>query len=239
VDRLACVDVPALPLPLLLRRHPDWAGRPVAVVDRDHPQGRLLWVDERARRARIRAGMRYAAALAIDGDLRAGVVGREEIADAVRRLTRRLQRFSPHVEPSGDEPGLFWLDAGGLERLQPSLLLWARNIRRALVEAGFRARVAVGFTRFGTYAAVRVGRDVLVFADPGAEQEQVRNVPLDRLHLDPALRSALDRLGVRTVGAFLELPAGGLHFECRRVARRLGRPGRRFRLGPRRGGHRR
>ena len=31
-ERLACVDVPALPLQLLLRRYPDWCGRPAAVV---------------------------------------------------------------------------------------------------------------------------------------------------------------------------------------------------------------
>ncbi|RMG49246.1 MAG: DNA polymerase Y family protein [Acidobacteria bacterium] len=223
MDRLACVDVPALPLQLLVKRHPEWAGRPVAVVDRDHPQGRILWADERARRARILPGMRYAAALAIDGDLRAGVVERAEIESAVRRLTRRLQRFSPHVEPSAGEPGLFWLDAGGLERLQPSLLLWARRIVQALREIGFRARIAVGFTRFGTYAATRLGREVLVFADPGAEQDQVRHVPLAHLRIDPALREALDRLGVRTVGAFLELPAGGLFERFGDEAHRLHR----------------
>ena len=31
--RLACIHVPALPLQLLVRRHPEWIDRPVAVVD--------------------------------------------------------------------------------------------------------------------------------------------------------------------------------------------------------------
>jgi protein ImuB len=35
-------------------------------------------------------------------------------------------------------------------------------------------------------------------------------VPLDRLGLEPALREALDPLGVKTVGDFLRLPGGGL-----------------------------
>ena len=30
--RMACVELPAFPLQLLLKRHPDWADRPVVVV---------------------------------------------------------------------------------------------------------------------------------------------------------------------------------------------------------------
>ena len=41
---MACVELPAFPLQLLLKRHPEWVGRPVAVVDRDKPQGVILWV---------------------------------------------------------------------------------------------------------------------------------------------------------------------------------------------------
>ena len=48
--RLACVNVPALPLQLLLQRHPEWRGAPVAVVAEDKAQGRILWVNAHARR---------------------------------------------------------------------------------------------------------------------------------------------------------------------------------------------
>ena len=61
--RLACVDLPAWPLQLLVRRHPDWRRQPAAVVDRDKAQGTLLWVNEAARQKRILPGMRYATAL--------------------------------------------------------------------------------------------------------------------------------------------------------------------------------
>ncbi len=54
MDRLACVDVPALPLQLLLARHPDWKQHPAVVVDRDQPQGKILCTNEHARRRRIR-----------------------------------------------------------------------------------------------------------------------------------------------------------------------------------------
>ena len=51
----------------------------------------------------------------------------------------------------------------------------------------------------------------MIFEDPSQERAAVREVFLDYLDLDPDLRDTLSKLGIRTVGAFLSLPAGGLH----------------------------
>ena len=56
MDQTACVDAPAFPLQLLLKHHPGWASQPVAVVDRDSPRGRILWVNDLARRHRVSSG---------------------------------------------------------------------------------------------------------------------------------------------------------------------------------------
>ncbi|MGH9333958.1 MAG: DNA polymerase Y family protein, partial [Vicinamibacteria bacterium] len=145
--RLACVDLPAFPLQLLAREHPDWLEKPMAVVAEEKPQAFLLWVNEKARRLGIRPGHRYAAALALSADLRAGAVHEAAIKDGVERLTGHLRRFTPYVEPAEarwHSPGLFWLDASGLERLYPSLRSWAQSIRDALRESHFYASVVVG-----------------------------------------------------------------------------------------------
>ncbi len=211
MERLACVDVPGLPLQLLLRRHADWRGRPAAVVDHDKPQGLILWINEQARGAGVLPGMRYGAALSLAGDLRAGEVAEKEIAAEVAELVVCLQKFSPDVEPAPGEPGVFWLDARGLERLWASASHWAREISGTLAERGCLATVAVGMTRFGTYAATR-GRPgkVTVFAGAPQEMAAARRVPLERLHLDPRDRDDLIKLGVRDVGGLLKLPPGGL-----------------------------
>jgi protein ImuB len=111
VDRLACVDLPVLPLQLLLRQHPDWRRQPAAVVDRDKAQGTLLWVNEAARQKRILPGMRYATALSLTHELRAATIEPAEIEKARRRILVDLQCFSAGVEPSAEEPGVFWMDA--------------------------------------------------------------------------------------------------------------------------------
>ena len=210
MDRLACANLPAFPLQLLLQRYPEWAAHPAAVVAEDTPQAAILWVNERARRAGVLAGLRYAAGLSLTADLRAGAVPPAEIADEVTALTERFRRFTPDVEPSIEEPGVFWLNAAGLHRLYPSLEAWARAVLADLRSAGFRAAVVVGFTRFGSYAVAKVRQGVMVFDEPSRELAAALQVPLDRLDLDPDFRDTLGKLGVRTVGALLSLPGGGL-----------------------------
>lgn len=218
---MACVDIPALPLQMLLRTHPDWAGLPVVVVDKEKSLGVVQWVNEHARACRILPGMRYAAGLSLSRDLRGGTVSEDEIQDTVRRLTRRLWDFSPRIEPSPLDPGLFWLDASGLGRLYPSLDTWADTIRGGLQDAGFRAVAAVGFSRFGSYAAARAATSNVVFQTPEQERAHVRRVPIERLRLDPRFRDTLLKLGIETLGAFIDLPGEGIRKRFGRAAEEL------------------
>ncbi len=207
----ACVEVPALPLQVLLLRRPEWRGRPVAVVDRDHPHGRVLWANRAARRQGVVPGMRYVGALALESGLRAGTVGPEEAARWQRRLIRALRTFSPGVEPWDARPGVFWLDASGLERLHPSKGRWAAEIRGRLAGLGLWSRVAVGFSRAGTLAGVRRGAGPLrIFPDPEAERAELLRTPLERLGASPALLEELAALGVRTAGHLAGFSEGEL-----------------------------
>ncbi len=208
--RTACVELPVFPLQHLLLRRPDWRTRPVAVVDVDAPQGKVLWVNDRARSSGVLPGMRYAAALSLAAGLCADVVAEEEVAAAVATVAERLRRFTPNVEPAAGEPGTFWLDAGGLERLYPSLGDWAGLVRADLENAGWRAGVVVGFGRFGTYALAKARRGLIVLRDADEERALARQVPLDRIAFEPEVRDALHKLGVETVGRLLDLQADGL-----------------------------
>jgi protein ImuB len=209
--RWACVNVPALPLQLLLQRHSTWRDAPVAVVTEDRPQGAIAWVNGWARRAGIVPGMRYATGLSLVPRLRAGVFSPAAITASVEMLSTKLQAFTPGVEASGKEPGLFWLDATGVSRRTGSVEAWARAVHAAICALGFQTTVVVGCSRFGVAALARTRRGVVVFADTLAEQAAVRQVPLQALGLDPVLCETLATLGISTVEEFLRLPAAGLH----------------------------
>ena len=276
-ERTACISLPAFPLQLQLREKPQWHQFPCAVIDCDKPQGTLLWVNDNARRQRILPGMRYAAALALARDLRAAEISPDRIQQAVERLTAEvLTTFSPRVEASESEPGVFWLDLSGMERLFPDLESWAGTLSRRLTEEGFVSRVVVGWSRFHAYALAKgkandfvipaaggvgggdfniskkipaplsdittpenvgagvyppptpggaqgpspTGREptanetgraqILLCRSPDHERQLADRVPLHRLGLDPAVREALDDLGITALGEFIALPHEGI-----------------------------
>ncbi len=210
MDRLACVDLPAFALQLLKRQHPEWQGQPAAVVSKETPQGEVLVTCEKARQLGVLPGLRYAAALGLAPDLRARALDPLVLTREVDALTDQLRRISPDVEPMGNTPGVFWLNAGGFHRLNRSLAEWAKRARRLLKKNGYRATVAVGFSRFGTYALARAKQGIVLLDSPAQERALARRVPLDRLELRPTLRIRLTKLGQRTTGDLLDLPANGL-----------------------------
>ncbi len=108
--RTACINTPKLALQLLLLHYPGWSAYPTALLSRDSPYGTILAVNRRAGKAGITPGMRYAAGLSLIAELRAGTVEAREIADGVQTIRGLLQKFSPEVETSPDEPGIFWID---------------------------------------------------------------------------------------------------------------------------------
>ena len=229
----ACVDVGALPLQLLLRRHPDWKRQPAAVVSEDKPLGTVVTVNRPARAAGVRVGMRYAAALSLVPDLHTGTVSPEELAAGVRLIEERLRSISPQVEWGGAdwaEPGVFWMEVGGLRRHYPSAAALARTIQRRLRAVRFFAVVVLGHTRLGTFllaqglVALPVQgrqRHWLVVPDAAGERDAARRVPLERLPLDPAVRDLLEKLDVVTVDDFLQLPYAELlhRFGARAITR--------------------
>jgi protein ImuB len=218
--RIACLDLPAFPLQLVWRKEPAWRQEPVVVIEADRPQAEVLWACERARAAGVLAGQRYAFALSLCGGLRARVVAADQIAEAITELRVVLHRLSPRVEPG--EPGTFWLDGEGLGRVFVDAgaagdararrgQAWCEAISQAIGELGYRGAIVVGFSRFATYAIARSMRvGAAVQASDADERAAASAVALARLEIAPKLRESLARLGVRTVGELVRLPAGGI-----------------------------
>lgn len=219
--RVACLDVPALPLQLAWRREPELRGQAVVVIDEDRPQGSVVWACERARAAGVLPGQRYAHALGLHRELRARVIAPEIIAAAITELRTTLHALSPRVEP-GEEPGTFWLDGDGLARIFDSATAWGMKIQQAVTALGLAGAVVVGFSRFATYAIARATREgITVLRNDGDERTAASAVPLARLDIAPKLRDSLARLGVLTLGQMVRLPGGGILERFGRDAHRL------------------
>jgi protein ImuB len=59
------------------------------------------------------------------------------------------------VRPVSSEPGIFFMDVSGLRSLYKTASQWVAALSDALLAAGHAHRIAVGFTHFGVYAAVK------------------------------------------------------------------------------------
>ncbi len=214
MNRLACVDVPALPLQILLRRHPGWRGQPAAFVADDRVQARVRFVNREARRRGVRRGMKQVAAVACCPDLRIGHLPPSEIGEEVGRLAERLHRWSPQVETARPEgcggAYAFWLRASGLSTLFGSLSCWSVALREDLKQRGMLVSVTVGFTRFGAFAGARSIFGQQVFPDPASEKRSTAAAPLRRFELPEKVLAALEKLGIRTLQDLLRLSARGL-----------------------------
>lgn len=114
-----------------------------------------------------------------------------------------LQRFSPEVQPSQEEAQVFWLNASGLNAMYGSLTHWAEQLRSELSGCS----VAVGFSRFGSYAAAKsLSHDFICFETHDQEQQYVSRICLRYLAINPKELAILKKLGIDTVGGLEKLP---------------------------------
>jgi len=223
MQKISCVDIPDLPLQLLLRAHPDWRNAPVAVVSEDRPEAPLSLINRHARELRLRTGMRFGAAKSLLPELRAGTVSALDIEQAAGQLVRDLQTFSPHVERDPVSAGVFYVDPGGLSHLYGGELSWARAVHRYLSGRSFHSAIVVAHGRALSYALSRVTRGVRVIDTPEDTLALARDVPLTRLHITPKLRDSLERLGLSTLGDLAGLGVDQLGLRFGKEAAHLGR----------------
>lgn len=218
---IACVDVPALALQLVLRAHPEWQSDPVVVVEDDRPLASIVWANRPAREHAITRGMSFASAKALSATLHAAVVGQDAIERGIDALFELLLPFSPGIEPVLEQPGLFWIDPRGLDPLFGDLPRWASAVHAALARERYVASVVVGAQRAHVFTIARVRFGSLVLSDAQQEQRMAERVPLSRLELDPRLVGELARLGVHQVGELLRLPVADLRLRYGAEAARL------------------
>ncbi len=240
MKRIACVDLPALPLQVLRRDHPEWEGLPVAVVARDEPHAPVTWASAAAQDLGVRVGMRYVAALAISRELRAAPVSSQRVADLRAEIVGALHRFTPRVEPDRTRIGVIWLDPEGMLSLFGSFERWAQGVAAEIAARRWVGSTVVGFARLPTWAIARGAsrsrasrgqastterasseRSARVLSGVEEERMLAARVPLGCLDLPVELSEGLFVMGVRTLGELLAIPRSELSVRFGRDAARL------------------
>ena len=116
------------------------------------------------------------------------------------------------MERSWFQDGTYWLDASGLSYVFSSVRYWLILIHSAVEELDFECGLAVGGSRFATYAAARLKPSGIfnIFRDEAAERLWLSHVPVHLVPMNNQIMQLFKRLKILTMGDVLKLPAGDI-----------------------------
>ena len=151
-----------------------------------------------------RTGARLADARALDPALVAVPADPAGDRALVERLAKWVRCWSPLVEI--DEDGLR-LDVTGVAHLFGGEGGLVRDIRKRFDQLGFTVRVAIAPT---AAAACAMAYYAPCICDAVAVEEKLAPLPVSALRLDDDTVRTLERLGLKTIGALLDVPRRAL-----------------------------
>jgi protein ImuB len=124
--------------------------------------------------------------------------------DAHAALLNCASTFSPRVEKTS--AGTVVFDVEGLERLFGSYSEIAAKVADEVCARGLEANVAVASNADAAICAAR-GFGGITVLNHGTEAKRLRDLPMAVLSPSPEILETLERWGIRTLGAFANLPA--------------------------------
>lgn len=194
--RIVCIWFPRLSSDRVLRACP--VDAPFALTTRLDNTERIHCLNARAEQAVLHRGMPLADARAFCPEL----VSRPARPDLDKRFLAALRRWAlrycPWVGPEGTD-GLV-LDITGASHLWGGEEAMLEDMRTRLNAAGLELRLGLGGTRGAAWAR----------AHYGTEGQALGTLPVAALRLEAQTDTALQRLGLRTIGDLCAAPRGPL-----------------------------
>ena len=180
----------------------------LAVIAPGKGGNRLVAVNEAAERAGLRQGMLLTDAMAIAPDLRTASQDAPGEAAHLRRMALWCRRYTPWVAPDG--PDGLRLDITGAAQLFGGEAALLRDLRGRFERAGFACRAAIASTPAAAWGMARHDGAALSIIPDGQERQRLSPLPVRALGIEEDKATALDRLGLKTIGQLLGVPRGQL-----------------------------
>jgi protein ImuB len=211
-----CISLPRLPIEALMLNVPE----PVVVTLTVGRARRIVLGNPTAEQLGFTSGMDYVTASAIHPSLRAVERNVRSERQALERLAAWAYQWSSFVtthcadtEANGDVSAV-WLEIAASFALFGGREALLQKIESGLHELGYSFLPGVAHTLEGAAVLARAERRVIA-SSAEALQRQLQNLTLAHLALPQSVSFELRRAGIRTIDAFLSLPADA-------VARRFG-----------------
>ncbi len=184
------------------------SGRPTILVASIGNQRLVTAADGGATALGIAPGMALTDARALHPGL--AVAAADPVGDraALQRLAQWCDRFSPWTAAEGADG--VWLDITGCAHLHGSEASLAAEVVERLGRQGIAARAAIADTAGAAWALAHHGAEPITIVPAGQARAALAPLPVSALRLDPLATAELERLGLRRIGTFYELPRAAL-----------------------------
>jgi len=213
-----CISLPQLSLEAL---RPDESSELTVVTDCEANARWIICCNDAAQRGGLKVGMSYTTALAI----RSGITMLERKPQAERAALERLAAWAYQFSSTviiGEAPlelrrartAALWLEIGASLRLFGGFRKLIETLEAELTKLDYSYQLGIAPTLEG--AALLARAEIrLALTTTQALLARIRDLPVTHLALAPEITQQLYMVGVRTIGAALELPRDA-------VARRFG-----------------
>ncbi len=204
--RWVCILFPQLALDAVLRQRPD-PDEPLALLTGPAQRRVLQAVNASARALGLRPGQSMTAAQALSKGFATAEYDAAEIEHWQQFLAAWAYRFSAQVSVHYPRAVVFEIESSlGLFGPWPT---FEARLRAELGELGFRHRIVAAPNPVAARVLANV-YDGLVVPDNDALQHHLGQLPVDRIALEPAVATALSRMGLRTLSQVQALPRQSL-----------------------------
>lgn len=204
-----CISLPQLPLESLRLSANE---EPTVVTDCEANARWIICCDKAAERAGLNAGMSYATALAIRSDI--AMLERKPQAEkaALERLAAWAYQFSSRViigeaplELTRARTATIWLEIGASLKLFGGFRTLIEQLEASLAQLQYTYQLGIAPTLEGAALLARVGIRVAMTTTQ-ALFARIRALPVHRLAMANEIANQLHMVGIRSIGAALELP---------------------------------
>ena len=205
--RIVAIWFPDLITDRMLRRQPELRELPFAFAQSERGSRVIRAASQAAKNNGIFSGMAVADGKAILPELLLFDYEPEQPHKILSALAEWCIRFSPQV--AADQPDGLLLDASGCTHLWGGEENYLNDIQQRLNGFSYTIRLAMADTIGAAWAVSRFGMGGTIIP-PFKQGEYLSCLPVSALRLETSAKERLEKLGLKTIGSFMNMPRTAL-----------------------------
>jgi protein ImuB len=190
----------------MLRRQKELKDVPFALARKEKSRRVIKAVSNIAQAKGIVTGMVVADCRALVPDLQVFDYNEQQPHIILNALAEWCIRYTPFVAIDGDN---LILDVSGCTHLWKGEEAYLQNIHERFNNFGYHIRTAIADTIGCAWAVCHYGENAAIIAE-GKQEEALLSLPSSALRLDSSAFEKLEKLGLKTIHSFINMPRTAL-----------------------------